>query len=128
MSRKRPPTKPAVVPLFGLYRKGIASPAFHKARIFNHHPACVCGLRRAVHNFAEPVQLEFEDLVIASPSQVDTQSAWGNVFVYAHNERCVLNSFHLNNFVFFCSPTPWPDLRRLLIRHSAYSGEPTSSQ
>jgi hypothetical protein len=64
--------------------------------MFNHHPACVCGLSRAVHNFAEAVQLEFEDLVIASPSQVDTKSAWGNVFVYAHNERRILISFHLN--------------------------------
>jgi hypothetical protein len=53
-----------------------------------------------------PGQLEFEDLVIASPSQVDTESAWGDFFVYAHNERCVLYAFHFGNFVLFCSLTP----------------------
>jgi hypothetical protein len=74
--------------------------------MFNQYPACVCGLRRAVHNFAEPGQFQFEDLVIASPFQVGTQSSWGDFFVLAHNERCILNSFHLSNFVFFCSAPP----------------------
>jgi hypothetical protein len=88
----------------------------HKARMFNHHPACACGFRRAIHNFAKPGQLEFEDLVIASPSQVETQSAWGNVFVYAHNERCVLDSFHLSNFMFFCfSQRPGLTLPRPIV-------------
>jgi hypothetical protein len=71
--------------------------------MFNQHPACVCGLRSEVHNFSELGQLEFEDLVIASPSQVDTRSAWGDFFVYAHNERCVLYAFHFFILVTSCS-------------------------
>jgi|ERR1700730_17783516 hypothetical protein len=55
---------------------------FQKAtRMFNHHPACAFGLSRRVHNFAELVQIEIEYLVIALPFQVNTQSAWGHVFV-----------------------------------------------
>jgi hypothetical protein len=49
--------------------------------MFNHHPACVFGLPCTGYYFAETVQIELEDLVIALPSQVDAQSAWGNVFV-----------------------------------------------
>jgi hypothetical protein len=80
--------------------------------MFNHHPACVFGLRRAGYNLAETVQIEIEDFVIALPSQVDAQSALGNVFVQAQNERCILQSFHfrlvsfvLVIFVLFRSPS-----------------------
>jgi len=71
--------------------------------MFNHHPACVFGLPCTGYDFAETVQIELEDLVIASPSQVDTESAWGDFFVYAHNERCVLYAFHLFILVNLCS-------------------------
>ena len=45
--------------------------------MFNHHPACVFGLRCTGYNFVETVQIEIDDLVIALPSQVDAQSALG---------------------------------------------------
>ena len=61
--------------------------------MFNHHPACVFGLRCTGCNFAETIQIEIEGLVIALPFQVDAQGAWRNVFVQAHNERCILESF-----------------------------------
>jgi hypothetical protein len=67
--------------LFGLLSQRNYLSNVQKSRMFNHHPACVFGLRCTGYNFAETVQIEIEDLVIALPSQVDAQSASGNVFV-----------------------------------------------
>jgi hypothetical protein len=88
--------------------------------MFNRHPACVSGLGCRVHNFAEPVQIEIKDLVIALPFQVDTQSAWGNVFVYAQDERCILDSFHLCRLSWLFSLQFLSELSWLLLAGSPW--------
>jgi hypothetical protein len=54
--------------LFGLLSQRNCLSNVQKSSTFNHHPACVFGLRCTGYNFAETVQIEIEDLVIALPS------------------------------------------------------------
>jgi hypothetical protein len=65
---------------------------------FNDHPAAIFGLRFIMHNFAEAIEIESRDVVIALPSQVDVQSALGAFIVYAYDEGCIPHPFHRYRF------------------------------
>ena len=54
-----------------------------------------------MQDFPEPLQIENGDVVITFPFEVDPQSTLRNVVVYAHNECCIGDPFHMYRSLWF---------------------------
>jgi len=73
-----------------------------------------------MYNFAEAIEIESRDVVIALPSQVDVQSALGVFIVHAYDECCIPDTFHTSRslrlfpveFLYFYRRRHWDELFR----------------
>ena len=68
---------------------------------FDDHPAAIFGLGFTMHDFAEAIQVESRDVVMAFPFKVDVQPVCWGIVVYTHDERCVPGAFHTDSLNYF---------------------------
>jgi hypothetical protein len=79
--------------------------------MFDDYPTCVFGLGFSVQNFAKAGKVEIGDPVISFPFQIDTQSRWRNILVYAHNKGSIGDFFHVWCFLWLAAAQVLPGLR-----------------